>query len=99
MVNFTQVYDQVGISLLATLGCIKSVKIKLDTISCLQTCCKLLKQLASSLWIESLDNQLASSLFLSSSKSKRCHTDMGLMTARQEACSRLATTRSFLAVC
>ena len=35
---------------------------------CLQTCCKLLKQLASALWIKSLDNHLASSLLTTCSR-------------------------------
>ena len=35
------------------------MKIRLDPTWYLQTCCKLLKQYASSLWIKSLDNQLA----------------------------------------
>ena len=60
---------------------IQSVQIRLDTTWYLQTCYKLFKQLASSLWIKSLDNQLASNQIcwqlnaadlLSSSRSKRC---------------------------
>ena len=43
-------------------SCSKSVKIRLVTTWYLQTCCKLLKQLASSLWAKSLNYQLASSL-------------------------------------
>ena len=62
VVNFTdlmQVYHQVTSSLLTLSSYIISVKIRLDPTWYLQTCCKLLKQYASSLWIKSLDNQLA----------------------------------------
>ena len=72
----------------------------------LQTCRKLLKQLASSLWIRSLDNQLAASLLTTCStlviikpeQAMRTHSDIGFMTARQQAYSRLAANCAFLAV-
>ena len=68
-----------------------------------QTCCKLLKQLSSNLWIKSLDNQLASSLLITCSRlviikpeqAMRTHPDIDLMTVRQQACSRLAPTCAF----
>ena len=76
--------------LLASSSWIKSVKIRLDAIWYLQTSYKLLKKLASSLWIKSLDNQLASSLLTTCSRlviikpeqAMRTHPDIGLMTAR-----------------
>ena len=72
----------------------------------LQTCCKLLKQFASSLWRKSLDNQLTASLSTACSRlvtikpeqAMWTHPDISLMTARQQACSRLATTCAFLAM-
>ena len=71
-----------------------------NLIQYLQTCCKLLKQLPSSLWIKSLNCRLASSLLTTCSRvviiepeqAMQTHTDIGLMTARQQACSRLAAT-------
>ena len=70
------------------------------------TLCKLLKPLASSLWIKNLDNQLASSLLTTCSRlvvikpeqAMRTHPDIVFMTARQQACSRLAATCAFLAL-
>ena len=61
---------------------------------------------ASSLLIRSLDNQLASSLLTTCNRfviikleqAIRTHPDIGLMTARQQSCSRLAATCVFLAV-
>ena len=44
-------------------SCQQIVKIRLVATWYLQTCYKLLKHLASSLWIKSLDNQLAASLW------------------------------------
>ena len=66
----------------------------------------LLKQLASSSWIKSLDNQLASSLLTTCSRlviikpeqTMRTYPDIDLMTARQQACSGLSATCAFLAV-
>ena len=59
---------------------------------------KLLKKRASSLCINSFDNQLASCLLttcsrlviIKSKEAMRTHPDIGLMTARQQSCSRLA---------
>ena len=59
----------------------------------LQTWPTLLKQLPSSLWIKSLDNQLASSLLttcsrlviIKSKQAMRTHPDIVLITARQQA--------------
>ena len=61
VVNFTDLmkfYHQIASSLLTSSSYIISVKIRLDPTWYLQTCCKLLKQYASILWIKSLDNQL-----------------------------------------
>ena len=81
---------QVASSLLASSSCIKSVKIRLDATWYLQTSCNLLKQLASSLWIKSPDNQLASSLLTTCSRfvviepeqAMQTHPDIGSMTAK-----------------
>ena len=82
--------QQIAASLLTSSSCSKSVKIRLIATLYLQTCYKLLKQLASSLWIKSLDNQLAASLLTTCSRlviikpeqAMRTHPDIGLMTAR-----------------
>ena len=88
--------------------------IKLQQVCENQTCCNLIfadllhavETTASSLWIKSLDNQLPASLLTTCSRlviikpeqAMRTHPDIGLMTARQQACSRLAATFAFLAV-
>ena len=67
---------------------------------------QLSKQLASSLWIKSLDNELATSLLTSCRRlviikpeqAMRTHPDIGLMTARQQPCNRFAATSAFLVV-
>ena len=67
-----------------------SLRITLFTNTHLQTCCKSLKQFASSLWIKSLDNQLASSLLTTCSRlviikpeqDIRKYPDIGLTTTR-----------------
>ena len=72
--------------------CIESGKITLDTTSYLQTCCKLLEQNASSLWIKSLDNQFALSLLTTCSgfviikpeQAMQMDPDISLTTARQK---------------
>ena len=46
------------------LACYKQVKIRLVAICHLQTCYNLLKQVAASLWITSLQNQLATTRFI-----------------------------------
>ena len=65
--------------------CIKSVKIKLDASRYSKTCCKLLKQPTSSLWIKRLGNQLESSLLtiVKPEQAMRSHLDIGLMTTSQ----------------
>ena len=73
-------------SLLISLSCNKSVKITLVTCH-LQACYNLLKQLAASLWITSLDNQLTTSLLTTCnrvvvdklSQAMRAHPDIGLL--------------------
>ena len=70
-----------------------------------QTWSKLLKPPASSLSLKSLDNQLASSLSTTCSRlviikpkqEIRTHPDIGLMTAKQQACSRPSATCASLA--
>jgi hypothetical protein len=47
--------QQVATSLLISSSCNKLVKIRLVATCHLQTCCNLLKQLAASLWLTSLD--------------------------------------------
>ena len=64
---------------------------------------KLVKLPAPNLWIKSLDNQLAATLLTTHSKlvtikPEGTHPDIGLMTARQQAYSRLDATCAFLAV-
>ena len=97
VVNFTdvmQVCHRVTSSLLTSSSCIISVKIRLDPTWYLQTCCKLLKQYASSLWIKSLDNQLVLSqlttcrrlAIIKPEQAMRTHPDISLlMTAHKHA--------------
>ena len=51
---------QVAASLLTSSSCSKSVRIRLAATRYLQTCCKLLQQLAASLWTSSLDKSVVS---------------------------------------
>ena len=85
VVDFTglmQVWHQV-----ASLASGKSDLMQLDIC---RFAVRFFKQLASSLWIKSLDNQLASSLLTTCSRlviikpkqAMRTHPDIGLMTAR-----------------
>ena len=88
--------QQVAASLLTSSSCSTFLKIRLVATWYLQICCKLLKQLASSLWIKTLYNQLASTLLTTCSRlattkpeqAMQTHPDIGLMTAREQACSR-----------
>ena len=65
----------------------KSVKIRHVATFHLQTCCNLLKQLVTSLWITSFDNQLATNLLTTCnrfvvnelSQAMRTHPDIGLL--------------------
>ena len=56
--------QQFATNLSISLSCNKSVKIRLVATCHLQTCYNLLKQLASSLWITSFDNQRATNLLI-----------------------------------
>ena len=87
-------------------SCNNSVKIRLVAICHLQTCYNLLKQLAESLLITSLDNQFATNLLKTCdrlilnklSQAMRTHPDIGLLqvvTRCQQTCCNL---RVFLAV-
>ena len=63
----------------------KSVKIRLCSNGYLQTCCRLLKQFVSSLWIKRLDNQLAASMLTT------CYhqAKQQAIAAKQQSCNRL----------
>ena len=94
VVDFSRLL-QVAASLLTSLSCSKSVKIRLVATWYLQT-------FASSLWIRSqlsicskpVDN-LLETCYIEPEQVMRTHPDIGLMT---EACNRLAANYAFLAV-
>ena len=88
-------------------SCNKSVKIRLVAICHLQTCYNLLKQLVTSLWVTSFDNQLATSLLITCnrlvvnkwSQAMRTYPDIGLLITRLlQDVNRLVTTCAFLDV-
>ena len=91
-------FHQVATSLSISSSCNKFVKIRLVATCHLQTCYTLLKQLASSLWITSFENQLATSLLTTCnrlvvnrlSQAMRTHPDIGLLkqvvTRCQQTC-------------
>ena len=92
----------VAANLLTSSSCSKSVKIRLVVTLYLQTCCKLLKQLISNLWIKCqlsicskpVDN-LQETCCHQAKQAMQTHPDIGLTT---EARNRLAATYPFLAV-
>ena len=100
-ISLVQNCSQFASTLIAPSSFIKSVKIKLDPTWYLQTGYDLLKQLASSLWRKGFDNELASSLLTACSREPeqaiRMNPDIGLITARKQACRGFAATSSFLA--
>ena len=69
-IDLMKICPEVASSLLASSGYINSVKISLNSTYniCKRAVSKLAKQLASSLWIKNLDNQLASSLLTTSNR-------------------------------
>ena len=74
-------------------------QVRLDVTWYLQTCFKLLKQLASSLGIKSFDNVHASSLLMTFYRQAGDSDPViGLMTARQQACCKVAPTCAFQTV-
>ena len=75
--------------------CKKSVKIRLVATCRLQTCLQLLKQLVASLWVTSIDNQLAPSLLTTcvTSRTATCHQ---LVNSFLQLGSRLVANCVFL---
>ena len=92
--------QQVATSFSILSSCNKSVKIRLLAICHLQTCYNLLKQLAESLLITSLDNQFATSLLTTCdrlvlnklSQAMRTHPDIGLCNKLLQDVKRLVAT-------
>ena len=79
-------------------SCNKPVKIRLDATYHLQTCYNLLEQLAASLLITNLENQLATSLLTTCntlvvnklSQAMRTHPDIGLVQQVVARCQQIA---------